>query len=95
METVVHSELSNLNEWLTINKLTLNAKKSNYVICRPHQKRLPHSIIKILDNKINAFVQLEQNTYIKYLGIFFDENLSWKFHNLAPNLENDLIILNI
>ena len=26
------------------------------------------------------FDQLEQNTYIKYLGIFFDKNLSWKFH---------------
>ena len=65
MKTVVNSELSNLNEWLTINKLTLSAKKSNYVIFRPRQKRLPHSIIiKIVDNKTNAFVQLVQKTYI-------------------------------
>ena len=32
----------------------------NYVIFRPRQKRLPHSIIiNIFDNKTNAFVQLE------------------------------------
>ena len=55
--------------------------KNLTVIFRPRQKRLPHSIIiTFFDNKRNAFVQLEQKTYFKYLGIFFDENLFWKFH---------------
>ena len=81
LETTVNDELFKLYDWITANKLTLNAKKSNYVIFRPYQKRLSHNIsIKFFDNKLNAFVSFEQKTCVKYLGIYFDENLSWKFH---------------
>ena len=37
LETKVNDELFKLYDWLTVNKLTLNAKKSNYVIFRPYQ----------------------------------------------------------
>ena len=81
MNPQANDELLKLYDWLTVSKLTLNAKKSNYVIFRPYQKRLSHSIsIKFFDNKLNTFVSLEQKSCAKYLGIYFDENLSWKFH---------------
>ena len=38
LERILNEELHNLYTWLTSNKLTLNIKKSNYVISRPHQK---------------------------------------------------------
>ena len=38
-ERVVNAELSKVQEWLVANKLTLNAKKSNFVIFHPYQKR--------------------------------------------------------
>ena len=40
LEVTVNNEIENLNDWLTSNKLTLNAKKSNYVIFRPNQKKI-------------------------------------------------------
>ena len=38
IELTVNIELQKLYDWLTPNKLTLNAKKSNYVIFRSHQQ---------------------------------------------------------
>ena len=35
LEQIVNSELSNVSDWLIANKLTLNFKKSNYVLVRP------------------------------------------------------------
>ena len=35
---------------------------------------------EILDIETNDFVLLDQKTYIKYLGILIDSNLTWKYH---------------
>ena len=37
-ELAVNIELQELYDWLTTNKLTLNAKKSNYIIFRSYKK---------------------------------------------------------
>ena len=48
------------------NRLTLNAKKSNFVIFHPYQKKLDRDVIlKIFDIETNDFVLLDQETYIK------------------------------
>ena len=36
--------------------------------------------ISIFDNEKNRRVTLEHKSYIKYLGVLIDENLSWKNH---------------
>ena len=41
LELTVNAELHNLYNWLTSNKLSLNIKKSKYVIFRPYQKKSP------------------------------------------------------
>ena len=41
LELTVNNELGKVSEWLHANKLTLNVKKSNYVIFGPRQKRIP------------------------------------------------------
>ena len=40
LESVVNEELINIFDWLLANKLTLNAKKSNYVIFHPYQQKI-------------------------------------------------------
>ena len=40
LESTVNSELAKVSEWLKANKLTLNIKKSNYIIFRPRQKTM-------------------------------------------------------
>ena len=81
LERVVSAEFSKVQEWLVANKLTLNAKKSNFVIFHPYQKKLDRDVmIKIFDIHTKEFVLLDQKTYIKYLGILIDSNLTWKYH---------------
>ena len=81
LERVVNAELSKAQEWLVANRLTLNAKKSNFVIFHPYRKKLDLDVIlKIFDIETNDFVLLDQKTYIKYLGILIDSNLTWKYH---------------
>ena len=56
----VNNELLKVSEWLNANKLTLNAKKSNYVIFRPYQRKLSYSVnIKMFDNSTHTFTSLE------------------------------------
>ena len=37
---IINTKLLEVSEWLTVNELTLNIKKSNYVIFHPNHKRL-------------------------------------------------------
>ena len=81
IEIIVNNELHNLYLWLTCNKLTLNIKKSNFVIFHPRQKKPNYKPqINIYDNEKNKSIPLDNREYIKYLGILIDQNLSWKVH---------------
>ena len=81
LEKIVNVELQNFCDWLTSNKLTLNTKKSNFVLFHPYQKKVSYyPNIKIFDSDVNRNVNLESKEYVKYLGIIIDKNLLWKFH---------------
>ena len=80
-ESLVNCELGNVNERLKANILSLNTKKSNFVICRPRQKNMPFILrITIFDPVTNTYANLEMKDYVKYLGLMIDSNLSWKYH---------------
>jgi hypothetical protein len=77
LETIVNKQLEYICDWLLANKLTLNIKKSNFVIFHPYQKRLNYKPnLKVHDYKTNTLISLEQKDYVKYLGILIDSNLS-------------------
>ena len=83
LEKMVNSELLQVSNWLQANKLTLNFKKSNYMIFRPYhaQKLLSYfPIIKVYDPILNKSLILEMKNFVKYLGILIDFDLSWKNH---------------
>ena len=76
LEVVVNEELLKLCEWLNSKKLSLNVSKSNFVIFHPYQRKLNREVnLKILDNN-SELVSLERKTYVKYLGVLIDGNLS-------------------
>ena len=77
LEETVNKELKNVCEWLHVNKLTLNIKKSNFVIFRPPQVEIK---LKVIDNSTNISSSLECKEYVKYLGVLIDNHLSWKYH---------------
>jgi hypothetical protein len=72
---MVNVELEKLTNWIETNKLSLNIKKSKFMIFSTIRKQF-HYIPNIkLDGS-----SLEQSEFFKYLGVLLDRNLSWKFH---------------
>ena len=80
LEKTVNSELIKVSDWLNANRLTLNAKKSNYVIFRPYQRKLNYLVnIEMIDNRTQIPTTLQSEDHVKYLVVLLDSNLSWKF----------------
>ena len=82
-------ELGKVSDWLNANKLTLNIKKTNFVIFQPYQGKINHLVyIKMIDNSIQQFIPLDCKTYAKSLGVLLDSD--WKFHmdNIALAANN-------
>ena len=60
LEETVNSKVLKVSDWLNANKLTLNAKKSNYVIFRPHQRKLKYLVnIEMIDNCTQISITLQ------------------------------------
>ena len=75
LESVVNIKLQKVCNWLNANKLTVNAKKSNFV--RPSQKKLNYPInIRLYNNALNSDISLECKDYVKFLGMLIDKNLT-------------------
>ena len=81
LEAEVNTELIKLCDWLTANKLTLNIRKSNYVLFPSYNKRLLYNPkINIFDHDNGTYSPLDFKESVKYLGIFIDKYLNWKTH---------------
>ena len=71
----VNNEILKVYQWLCKNKLTLNIKKSKFMIVS--NKRSPADLnFQVKVKNIN----LEKCSSYKYLGVHIDENLKWKTH---------------
>ena len=68
-------ELNKLSTWFKANKLSLNLKKTNFMLFKPRQKRY-HFPIQICINE----QRIEQVKETVFLGVVLDEHLSWKPH---------------
>ena len=74
--SVMNNELTNqtnVSLWMKSDKLSVNIKKTNYVIFKPKQKVIHMSSSVLFDN-----VPLKQLTEVKFLGVYLDEALTWK-----------------
>ena len=73
--SVMNSELTKISLWMKSNKLSVNIKKTNYVIFKPKQKSVHMSSQISFDS-----IAVKQVTEIKFLGVYIDEGLTWKSH---------------
>ena len=75
LELILNQELNAVAEWVKSNRLALSILKTNFVLF--HFKRLkPY---KSLNLKIDG-VNIQEVSTVKYLGVTFDSNLTWKNH---------------
>ena len=76
IETVINFELKKVTKWLRLNKLSLNAAKTEVIFFRSNRHSLDYNKISI---KMNG-IKLTPVDYIKYLGMYIDKNLDWNHH---------------
>ena len=76
IETVINTELKEVIKWLRLNKLSLNAGKTELIFFHSNRHKLDYENIYI---KFNG-VRLIPVDYIKYLGIYIDKYLNWNHH---------------
>ena len=71
---IASKELSELSQWLKVNKLSLNLKKTQYMIFSRRKSKDETINIKI-DNQ-----SISETKSSKFLGVYIDNNLNWKTH---------------
>ena len=76
VEAMANKNLKLAEDWLIINKLSLNVKKTKFMIFNHTKKRKGNKEVRI---KV-AGKLIEQVAEHKFLGVIFDDMLSWKPH---------------
>ena len=76
IQKVVNRELRKGRKWLEANRLALNIDKTNFVIFHSQQRKITDNIELQFGRK-----SIKQESYVKFLGIILDPNLSWKFRS--------------
>jgi len=69
LELVMNSAIKSVFSYCNSNKLSLNLKKTNYMVVTSPKKRVDINIQYI-----------ERKDHIKYLGVFIDKHLNWGAH---------------
>ena len=70
----INNELSQISEWLIVNKLSLNASKNKFMVFNMPQKKVVIPRLKLADTEIESVDQFN------CLGITLDKHLNWNAH---------------
>ena len=90
LEKTLNKELKKLFQWLCVNRLSLNIKKTNFVIFHPFNKRVDETITLTIHKKA-----ISEEKYVKYLGVLIDSSLTWKHHiaNIAKKVSRSIGVM--
>lgn len=72
----INDELRLISEWLSLNKLSLNTKKTKMMLFHNRQKNISNLIPNL---QLNG-TQIELVKEFNFLGVLFDECMTWKSH---------------
>ena len=74
----MNNELKSVSTWFKANKLSINIDKTKWTIFHPTSKKrfMPTKFPELFIDGIT----LKRETVIKPLGVFVDENVTWKPH---------------
>ena len=71
----VNEELEKIVVWLAANKLSLNIKKTHFMVFSTKGKKVNRSISIKISNQ-----ELERVGHTKFLGVIIDDKLNWSYH---------------
>ena len=73
--SILNEELRKVDAWMKSNRLSVNIKKTNYVIFKSKQKKVNANLSLYYENN-----PLKKEQFTKFVGAYIDENLSWIPH---------------
>ena len=73
-EVNINNELSKISEWLSSNKLSLNIKKTKFMVFHTPQRRVNYPVLKL--NHVN----IERVSQFNFLGVVTNSTLKWDKH---------------
>ena len=76
LSTNINKELKNIQIWLEINKLSLNVKKTKFMIFHHKQRNIENLIPQL---NLNEQI-IERVTDFDFLGLTIDQHLTWNGH---------------
>ena len=71
-------ELMNVSDWFNANKLSLHVKRTNYSFFHKSSEK-DNIPLRLQNLNINGFT-VERESSITFLGVWMDENLTWRDH---------------
>jgi len=75
-DEAINAELSKINNWFKLNRLSLNSNKTKAMLFHTIQKRVRTPILMLENNEIEFVNEFN------YLGIILDSHLNWKSHTM-------------
>ena len=92
IEQKLNTDLENVNKWLISNKLTLNVKKTEYMIIGSRNR-----LNQILSNPEIVIDEqtIERVAYKEFLGLTVDEKLNWhkQVDKQCKNISKNIALL--
>ena len=73
----MNEEVKNIVDWLRINKLSINLKKTHFMIFRKKRQKLVVDEELIINN-----IKIDQVKSTKFLGVVIDHHLTFQQHIL-------------
>ena len=73
-EDTINNELAIIWEWLIANKLSLNTKKTKYMVFHTNQRNVTYPNLVINNSRI------ERVSHFNFLGIMLSYNMTWDAH---------------
>jgi len=88
----LNEDLFRVNYWLTVNKLTLNTSKTEFMLIGSRQR------LSTFDSSPSLEIDgapISQVTFTKSLGVYIDQNLSWNVQvdNLCKKIATGIRVL--
>ena len=86
----INKELTKISNWLKANKLSLNAKKTKFMIFHMPQKKIEYPVLQI----DGAYIECVND--FNFLGITINNHLNWQSHTnkIANKISKTIGILN-
>ena len=84
-------EITSVVEWLNVNKLSLNLKKTHFILFKPKKKT-----VTLQNELVISGVKIARTNCTKFLGVYVDESLIWNHHlsYIKGKIARGLVIIN-